>query len=156
MLCSNGEAVGNIFYLHQVLFYHSCKGKDGCMWCLMSCCFPWVASSIFRTAARDRYGIEVSCHKLMSHDMMSCVTNLCHASRRARRWLTGAWASAVDPWLSVRQRRSTRRETTRETEKMTRSFHSYFMCQINFKFNENFSAGAMSQAYFPTQTALFD
>ena len=43
------------------------------MWCLMSCCFPWVASSIFRTAARERYGIEVSCHA-HCHVLMSHVT----------------------------------------------------------------------------------
>ena len=34
-------------------------GNEGCGWCLISCCFPWVALSIFRTAARDQYGIEV-------------------------------------------------------------------------------------------------
>ena len=51
------------------------KGKDGCMWCLMSCCFPWVANSIFRTSARERYGIEVSCHaSVPCHTLMSRVT----------------------------------------------------------------------------------
>jgi len=40
--CSNGEAVG----------------KDGMGWCLIVCCLPWVATAIFRSAAREKYGIE--------------------------------------------------------------------------------------------------
>lgn len=42
VICSNGDAVG----------------KDGCGWCLIVCCIPWVANAIFRTAAREQYGIE--------------------------------------------------------------------------------------------------
>jgi len=42
LICDNGEAVG----------------KDGCGWCMITCCFPWVSASLFRTAAREKYGIE--------------------------------------------------------------------------------------------------
>ena len=34
--------------------------KSGCVWCLLACCVPWLATSVFRTAARDKYGIEGS------------------------------------------------------------------------------------------------
>ena len=44
LTCDNGQAVG----------------KDGCIWCLISCYFPWAATSIFRTTAREMYGIEGS------------------------------------------------------------------------------------------------
>ena len=44
MTCDNGQALG----------------KDGCVWCLISCYFPWAAISIFRTTAREMYGIEGS------------------------------------------------------------------------------------------------
>lgn len=40
--CNNGEAVE----------------KDGCVWCLISCCLPDIASALFRSSAREKYGIE--------------------------------------------------------------------------------------------------
>ena len=51
-------------------------GNEGCGWCLISCCFPWVALSIFRTAARDQYGIEVRRSRVTRVVIMSRVTCL--------------------------------------------------------------------------------
>ena len=51
-------------------------GNEGCGWCLISCCFPWVALSIFRTAARDQYGIEVRPSRVTRVVIMSRVTCL--------------------------------------------------------------------------------
>ena len=42
VVCNNGEAVE----------------KDGCVWCLISCCLPDIASALFRSSAREKYGIE--------------------------------------------------------------------------------------------------
>ena len=42
VVCNNGEAVE----------------KDGCLWCLISCCLPDIASALFRSSAREKYGIE--------------------------------------------------------------------------------------------------
>eukprot|EP00088_Acartia_fossae_P018160 TRINITY_DN20458_c0_g1_i1.p1 TRINITY_DN20458_c0_g1~~TRINITY_DN20458_c0_g1_i1.p1 ORF type:complete len:124 (-),score=21.99 TRINITY_DN20458_c0_g1_i1:108-479(-) len=44
MICQNGEKVG----------------KGGAVYFLLSCCFPVCAISMFRTATREKYGIDGS------------------------------------------------------------------------------------------------
>ena len=46
--------------------------KDGCVWCLISCCLPDIASALFRSSAREKYGIEGDeCEDWVS---VSCLT----------------------------------------------------------------------------------
>ena len=87
-------------------------GNEGCGWCLISCCFPWVALSIFRTAARDQYGIEVRPSRVTLCSNVTCYTCnanvMCHVFRvtSAR---TGPWVCCAAPASRARPPRSTRR-----------------------------------------------
>ena len=61
VVCNNGEAVE----------------KDGCLWCLISCCLPDIASALFRSSAREKYGIEGDeCEDWVSHLSVSSVSSL--------------------------------------------------------------------------------
>ena len=62
IVCDNGEVKLALFIYNQQPHHQPSQavGKDGCVWCLLSCYFPWVATSLFRTSARELYGIEGS------------------------------------------------------------------------------------------------
>ena len=58
-------------------------GKDGMGWCLIVCCLPWVATAIFRSAAREQYGIEV-----ISHHQGEISENVCKGGEMED-WMCG-------------------------------------------------------------------
>ena len=89
VICNNGEAVE----------------KDGCVWCLISCCLPDVAAALFRSSAREKYGIEGDeCEDWVS------VTSLSAHCLHSQDCLLRPLAASALPVSSVRPLPSTRRE----------------------------------------------
>ena len=61
LICDNGEVRLALSIIYQQLHpLAQAVGKDGCVWCLLSCCLPWAATSLFRSSTRELYGIEGS------------------------------------------------------------------------------------------------